>query len=54
MKLTKLTDSIFTIEGFFTRQECLDTIVRSEGVGYELAKVNTASGSRVRTEYSQQ
>jgi prolyl 4-hydroxylase len=50
MKLTKLTDSIFTVEDFFTRQECLDTIVRSEGIGYELAKVNTAGGSRVRTD----
>jgi prolyl 4-hydroxylase len=50
MKLTKLTDSIFTVEDFFTRQECLDTIVRSEGIGYELAKVNTASGTRVRTD----
>jgi prolyl 4-hydroxylase len=50
MKLTKLTDSIFTVEDFFTRQECLDTIVKSEGVGYELAKVNTASGTRVRTD----
>ncbi|MFD1873006.1 prolyl hydroxylase family protein [Hymenobacter bucti] len=50
MKLTKLTDSIVTVEDFFTRQECLDTIVRSEGIGYELAKVNTASGSRVKTD----
>ena len=50
MKFNKLTDNIFTVENFFTRQECLDTIVRSEGVGYELAKVNTASGSRVRTD----
>jgi prolyl 4-hydroxylase len=50
MKLTKLTDSIFTVEDFFTRQECLDTIVRSESIGYELAKVNTASGTKVRTD----
>ncbi|RZK58024.1 MAG: 2OG-Fe(II) oxygenase [Hymenobacter sp.] len=50
MKFNQLADSIFTVEDFLTRQECLDTIVRSEGVGYELAKVNTASGSRVRTD----
>ena len=49
MKLTKITDSIFTIEDFFTRKECLDTIVRSEEIGYELAKINTASGSKTRT-----
>ena len=50
MKLTKLADSIFIIEDFFTRQECLESIVLSEGVGYELAKVNTAGGSKVRTD----
>jgi prolyl 4-hydroxylase len=50
MKLTKLTDTIFTVEDFLTRQECLDMIVKSEGVGYELAKVNTASGTKVRTD----
>ena len=50
MKLTKLTDTIFTVEDFFTRQECLETIVKSENIGYELAKVNTASGSKVRTD----
>jgi prolyl 4-hydroxylase len=50
LRLTKLTDTIFTIEDFLTRQECLDTIVKSEGIGYELAKVNTASGAKVRTD----
>ena len=50
MRLTKLTDTIFTVEDFLTRQECLDMIVKSEGVGYELAKVNTASGTKVRTD----
>ncbi|RZL13349.1 MAG: 2OG-Fe(II) oxygenase [Hymenobacter sp.] len=50
MQVIKLTDTIFLIEDFFTRQECLDTIVRSEGIGYELAKVNTASGAKVRTD----
>lgn len=50
MKYTQLTDSIFTVEDFLTRQECLDYIVLSEKVGYELAKVNTARGSQVRTD----
>lgn len=50
MQLQRLSDNIFTIEDFFTRQECLDALVRSEGLGYELAKINSASGSRVRTD----
>ncbi len=50
MKLTKLTDTIFTVEDFLTRQECLNMIVKSEGVGYELAKVNTVGGTKVRTD----
>jgi prolyl 4-hydroxylase len=50
MKYTQLTDSIFTVEDFLTRQECLDYIVLSEKIGYELAKVNTARGSQVRTD----
>jgi predicted 2-oxoglutarate/Fe(II)-dependent dioxygenase YbiX len=49
MNYTQLTDSIFTVEDLMTRQECLEHIVRSENVGYELAKVNTARGSQVRT-----
>jgi predicted 2-oxoglutarate/Fe(II)-dependent dioxygenase YbiX len=50
MKVNKLTDTIFIVEDFLTRQECLDMIVKSENVGYELAKVNTASGAKVRTD----
>ncbi|MFD1470361.1 2OG-Fe(II) oxygenase [Hymenobacter caeli] len=50
MKYTQLTDSIFTVDDFLTRQECLENIVLSEKIGYELAKVNTAAGSRVRTD----
>ncbi len=50
MKYTQLTDNIFTVEDFMTRQECLENIVLSEKIGYELAKVNTAGGSRVRTD----
>jgi len=50
MKLNKLTDTIFTVEDFLTRQECLDIIVKSEGISYELATVNTAGGTKVRTD----
>jgi prolyl 4-hydroxylase len=50
MKLSKVADNIFTIEDFLTRQECLENIVHSEKIGYELAKVNTASGSRAKLE----
>ena len=50
MKLTKVAESIFTVEDFLSRAECLQYIVRSEEIGYELAKVNTASGSKVKTD----
>ena len=50
MNYTQLTDSIFLVEDFLTRQECLENIVLSESVGYELAKVNTAAGSKVKTD----
>ncbi|RPD47647.1 2OG-Fe(II) oxygenase [Hymenobacter sediminis] len=49
MKYTKLSEHIFTVEDFLSRKECLDYIVLSEGIGYELAKVNTAGGARVKT-----
>jgi prolyl 4-hydroxylase len=49
MKLHKVADNIFTVEDFLTRQECLENIVHSEKIGYELAKVNTAGGSKVKT-----
>ena len=50
MKFNQIAESIFTVEDFLTRQECLENIVLSEKIGYELAKVNTASGSKVRTD----
>lgn len=50
MKFNQLAEDIFTVEEFFTVKECLDTIVLSETQGYELAKINTAGGSRVRTD----
>ena len=50
MKFTQLTDSIFTVEDFLTRTECLEHMALSEKTGFKLAKINTASGSRVRTD----
>ncbi|MBD2768313.1 2OG-Fe(II) oxygenase [Hymenobacter sp. BT664] len=50
MKVNQLTDSIFTVEDFLTREECLANIVLSEKIGYEPAKVNTAAGARLRTD----
>lgn len=50
MKFQQITDSIFIIEDFLTRPECMEKMVLSEKIGYELAKVNTASGSKVRTD----
>ena len=50
MKLSKVADNIFTVEDFLTRAECLQHIVRSEEIGYELAKVNAAGGSKVKTD----
>lgn len=50
MTFSQLADGLFTVENFYTRPECLASIVQSEGIGYELAKVSTAGGSRVRQE----
>ena len=45
MKFTQLTDSIFTIEDFLTRPKCLENLVLSEKIGYELAKSSSFSTS---------
>ena len=50
MKFQQIIDSIFTIEDFMTRAKCLERIALSEKNGFELAKVNTAAGSKVRTD----
>ena len=47
MKYTQLTDSIFLVEDFLTKAECLHYLALSEGLGYEPAKVGTASGARL-------
>ena len=50
MKFQQIIDSIFTIEDFMTRAKCLERIALSEKNGFELAKVNTAAGSKVQTD----
>ena len=47
MTRTQLAESIFTVDDFLTRRECLEYMALSEQLGYEAAKVNTAKGARV-------
>ncbi|GAB3835822.1 2OG-Fe(II) oxygenase [Hymenobacter jeollabukensis] len=47
MLRTQLAESIFTVDDFLTRQECLEYLVLSEQLGYEAAKINTAKGARL-------
>ncbi|GAB2941302.1 hypothetical protein GCM10027048_02220 [Hymenobacter coalescens] len=47
MTRTQLAESIFTVDDFLTRKECLDYLVLSELLGYEAAKVNTTKGARL-------
>jgi hypothetical protein len=49
MQYTQITDTIFTVRNFLTRQECQDFMVLSESLGYEAASINTAGGARVMT-----
>lgn len=41
MPLNNLTGNIFTIDNFWTQQECIDFISKSEEIGYEPATVET-------------
>jgi predicted 2-oxoglutarate/Fe(II)-dependent dioxygenase YbiX len=47
MQLHHLADNIFTIEGFWTNDQCRDFIVKSEAIGYEAATVDTEKGQIV-------
>jgi hypothetical protein len=47
MQLNKLTNNIFTIDNFWTTQECEDFISKSESIGYKPATVDTESGQKV-------
>ena len=47
MQLNSLRNNIFTIDNFWTPQECKDFISKSELIGYEPATVNTEKGQIV-------
>jgi len=47
MQLNKHTDKIFTIDNFWTTQECEDFISKSEAIGYEPATVTTENGQLI-------
>jgi prolyl 4-hydroxylase len=49
MKKNIFANYIFTIDDFWTKQECEEFIKKSEGIGYEPATVNTEKGA-VRVE----
>lgn len=49
MKKVQVADHIFTIENFFTPQECQEYINLSEQIGYEAAKVNIDGKQVMRT-----
>ena len=47
MQLSKHTKDIFTIDNFWTKQECEDFIFKSETIGYEPATVTTEKGQKL-------
>ncbi len=47
MPLNSLTNNIFTIDNFWTKQECEDFISKSELIGYEPATIDTEKGQIV-------
>ena len=47
MQLNNLTNTIFTVDNFWTQQECEDFISKSEAIGYEPATIDTEKGQKV-------
>jgi len=47
MDITYISNNIFTIDGFFTADECRQYIGKSEAIGYEAATVETEKGAVV-------
>jgi prolyl 4-hydroxylase len=47
MQLNSLANNIFTIDNFWTKQECKDFISKSELIGYEPATIDTEKGQIV-------
>src|SRR5687767_10704617 len=47
MKVDEIVNNVFTIDGFFTIEECNRLIKHSEKAGYEAATVETEKGARL-------
>jgi len=47
MRYQKITDNIFTIEEFWSNDQCAAFIKKSEELGYEEAKIETDKGAKV-------
>jgi hypothetical protein len=47
MQVDQLANNIFTIDNFWTTQECEDFIAKSENIGYEPATIDTEKGQKV-------
>lgn len=47
-RLRHVTDDIFTIEDFFTRDECAEYVRLAESVGFTSAPITTSFGPRMR------
>jgi hypothetical protein len=45
MQYQQVKENIFVVTDFLSKQECQEYMVLSEGIGYEQAKINTASGA---------
>ncbi|MBS1617747.1 MAG: 2OG-Fe(II) oxygenase [Bacteroidetes bacterium] len=51
MKIHQYSEDIFTIEGFYTPEECRALIDMSSDTGYSPATINTAMGVRLEPRY---
>lgn len=47
MQLSELTPNIFTISDFWSQNECLEAIAKSEKIGYNAASIGTDKGQRI-------
>lgn len=47
MELRKITDEIFVIDNFWTKEQCEAFIAKSEAIGYEAATIITERGPRL-------
>ncbi len=47
MKQNILQNGIFTIDDFWSKQECEAFIIKSENIGYEPATINTEKGQKI-------